>query len=233
MKSSCAPLRRSVGRPPKSGGTDLDTRAEILFAARRVFARKGFDGACLREVAESAGLNKAMIYYHFRDKIDLYRAVLSDSFAAMQKIWEDDVFRRESTAGEKLRKYIEGFIRFQQKNADFHKILSMEFSVLGAKSENMKWIAKHYISGNLASLANILDSGMKSGEFKKTDPVMAVVVLLGMIIHTFTFMQIAPFVRQKKIALSSRELNGFITEIYFSGLSGAALSRRNDRRQRT
>ena len=124
------PEKRSVGRPPKRAGTDLDTRADILSAARRVFARRGFDGASLREVAEAAGVNKAMIYYHFRDKVDLYRAVLSDSFAAMQHIWENDIFRGKATAREKIRTYIEGFIRFQHKNEDLHKILRDRKSVV-------------------------------------------------------------------------------------------------------
>ena len=89
--------KRPAGRRPTLGRMPCDTRAQILSAARCVFARRGLDGASVREVAEAAKVNNAMIYYHFKDKIELFRAVLSDSFAAFDRIWEDPVFIRTRT----------------------------------------------------------------------------------------------------------------------------------------
>jgi len=213
------PLRRNVGRPPKSSRTDTGTRTAILSAARTVFARKGFSGTSVREVAESARVNKALIYYYFKDKIGLYRSVLSDSFEAMQHIWDHEVFRRTASAREKIQVYIEGFIRFHHRNEDLRRILAMEFSVTGEKSKNMKWIAQEYFSKNHAALARILEKGMKNGELKKMDPLLAVVSLIGMIIHVFIFMPIAPHVLGKKVNVSAVKLGKFITEIYFDGLA--------------
>ena len=163
-------VKRSVGRRPKSSGVDEDTRADILAAARKVFALRGFAGTSIREVAEAARVNKAMIYYHFKDKVDLYRAVLSDSFDAMQDIWKHKIFQGEATARRKIQQYIEGFIRFQHDNEDLRKILAMEFSTTGTKSENLKWIAQHYFAKNHAALMKILEAGMKSGELKRDEP---------------------------------------------------------------
>ena len=104
-------VRRAVGRP-KSRPADAGTRAAILGAARRVFARSGVDGTSVREVADAAGVNNAMIYYHFRDKTGLYRAVLADSFTTLDRIWEHPIFRGSATARRKIEKYMEEFIRF-------------------------------------------------------------------------------------------------------------------------
>jgi AcrR family transcriptional regulator len=56
------------------------TRAQLLDAARTVFAERGFAGASLDEVAEEAGLTKGAVYSNFANKEDLVLAVLDDSF---------------------------------------------------------------------------------------------------------------------------------------------------------
>jgi len=219
-------VKRSVGRRPKSSGSDEDTRSDILAAARKVFALRGFAGTSIREVAEAARVNKAMIYYYFRDKVDLYRAVLSDSFDAMQDIWRHEVFQGTAPARRKIQKYIEGFIGFQHNNEDLRKILAMEFSTTGTKSENLKWIAQHYFAKNHAALVKILEAGMKSGELKKMNPLMAVVALIGMIIHSFIYIPISPYIQKKKVDMSSEKLGAFVTEIFFSGLSAPENARK-------
>jgi len=204
----------------------MDTRADILSAARKMFALRGFSGTSVREVAEAARVNKAMIYYYFQDKVDLYRAVLSDSFDAMQDVWKDAVFQGNAPARMKIQKYIEGFILFQHRNEDLRKILAMEFSTTGAKSDNMKWIAKNYFAKNHAALVKILEAGMQSGELKKMNPLMAVVALIGMIIHSFIYIPIAPYIQKKKVDVSASKLGAFVTEIFFCGLSTQKVSRK-------
>ena len=54
------------------------TRRQLLNAGRRVFARLGFDGARVDLIAREAGVNKALINYHFRGKEGLYREVLAE-----------------------------------------------------------------------------------------------------------------------------------------------------------
>ena len=56
------------------------TRAQLLDAARNVFAERGFAGASLDEVAEEAGLTKGAVYSNFANKEDLVLAVLEDQF---------------------------------------------------------------------------------------------------------------------------------------------------------
>src|SRR5918992_3549878 len=52
-----------------------ETRAELIAAAARVFARSGFHGASLEEIARQAGYTTGAIYWHFRGKDDLFLAV--------------------------------------------------------------------------------------------------------------------------------------------------------------
>ncbi|MBV8658908.1 MAG: TetR/AcrR family transcriptional regulator [Burkholderiales bacterium] len=58
----------------------VDTRDRVLESAARVFARKGYLGASLDEVAADAGLTKGAVYWHFKSKSDLFFALLNSRF---------------------------------------------------------------------------------------------------------------------------------------------------------
>jgi TetR/AcrR family transcriptional regulator len=211
--------KHSAGRRPKSGRSDGDTRVEILAAARRVFAQHGLDGTSVREVAGAARVNNAMIYYHFKDKEDLYRAVLSDSFSAMTDIWSDPIFTSKTSVRQKIEKYAESFIRFQKGNEDLRRIMAMEFAGSGG---NITWICEKYFSDNFARLTKIFKEGMKSGELKKFDPSLAVASLIGVIIHNFILQPMAEHVHGRCVNLSPKKFGAFVTDLFFNGLASTS-----------
>jgi AcrR family transcriptional regulator len=58
-----------------SGESKGDAKTRILDAADEIFVRRGIDGARMQEIADHAGVNKALLHYYFRSKADLARAV--------------------------------------------------------------------------------------------------------------------------------------------------------------
>ncbi len=62
---------------------DINTETLILETARSVFVEKGFDGARMQEIADKAGINKALLHYYFRSKQNLFESILNES---IQKI---------------------------------------------------------------------------------------------------------------------------------------------------
>ena len=68
-----------------------NTENQILIAAREVFISKGFEGARMQEIADHAGINKALLHYYFRSKDKLFEAVFSEVagnlFPAMAQIF--------------------------------------------------------------------------------------------------------------------------------------------------
>ncbi len=60
--------------------TDSTTESSILEAAKHVFVLKGFEGARMQEIADEAGINKALLHYYFRSKDKLFEAVFIDAF---------------------------------------------------------------------------------------------------------------------------------------------------------
>jgi len=57
---------------------DINTEQLILKAARIVFTKKGFDGARMQEIADEAGINKALLHYYFRSKDKLFEAIFKE-----------------------------------------------------------------------------------------------------------------------------------------------------------
>lgn len=58
-----------------------ERRSQIIDAALRIFAEKGFSGSRIKEIAELAGISETLIYQHFDTKEDLYRAALQALFS--------------------------------------------------------------------------------------------------------------------------------------------------------
>lgn len=56
---------------------------KILTAARNVFIRKGFAGARMQEIADEAGINKALLHYYFRSKEKLFEVIFKESFGKL------------------------------------------------------------------------------------------------------------------------------------------------------
>jgi TetR/AcrR family transcriptional regulator len=205
---------RTAGRRPKSRRGRSDTRSAILSAACRIFARRGLLGTSMREVAETAKVNSAMIYYHFKDKRDLYEAVLADSFSRLNNIWNDNLFSSSEPARKKIQKYVESYIRFARTNDDTRRIMAMQF----ARSGNLDACEK-YLDDTYTRLLKIFREGMKKGELKKSDPSLAVGSLFGIIVHNFIMQPMARNIHGKKSSLSAKKIGAYVTGLILNGLA--------------
>ena len=70
--------------------TTEGTEERIFEAARKVFARKGRDGARMQEIADEAGINRALLHYYFRSKQGLFEAVFAHMFEQYMRSFDTD-----------------------------------------------------------------------------------------------------------------------------------------------
>jgi TetR/AcrR family transcriptional regulator len=95
--------------------TDKQTEERIFDAATDVFIEKGMDGARMQDIADRAGINKALLHYYYRTKDHLFNAVYEMIAGQMFKKF-GPVLDENLTLEQKIRFFLREHITFLQKN---------------------------------------------------------------------------------------------------------------------
>src|ERR1700689_5826657 len=105
-----------------SRGQPKESRAAILAAAALEFAEHGIAGARTDAIAREARVNKALIYYYFKDKETLYGTVLDEAFGAL-KVNVFRVLDSELPSREKILAYVAAYFDFVAANQMYPKLM--------------------------------------------------------------------------------------------------------------
>src|SRR5262249_24529641 len=146
---------------------EIGSRDKILDAAEDLFARRGFAGIGMREVAEVAGLGKSSLFHHFKSKAELYAAVVGRIL---------DLFDRRLTAalaagGDPLVRFdrwVDALIDTLAAQPTAARLLLrslFEDDELAGTSEEERR-ADRTIKRMFNAVANLLREGMESGIFR-------------------------------------------------------------------
>lgn len=90
---------------------DKNTEEYILNAAKNVFQSKGMDGARMQEIADKAGINKAMLHYYYRSKQLLFEAVFKNAFSLLAPQL-NAVLNDDSSIEDKIKNFTSNYITF-------------------------------------------------------------------------------------------------------------------------
>ncbi|MFH4965406.1 helix-turn-helix domain-containing protein [Gaetbulibacter sp. M235] len=90
---------------------DKTSEVLILKAAKTVFIKKGMDGARMQEIADEAGINKALLHYYYRSKQQLFEAVFFNAFSLLAP-QINYILNDDSSVEEKIIKFTENYISF-------------------------------------------------------------------------------------------------------------------------
>ncbi len=94
---------------------DTTTESEILKAAKRIFQRKGMIGARMQEIADEAGINKAMLHYYYRSKQILFEAVFKKAFSLLAPQL-NEVMNSDDSICDKIKNFTHNYISFVIKH---------------------------------------------------------------------------------------------------------------------
>ncbi|HEV2350997.1 MAG TPA: TetR/AcrR family transcriptional regulator [Terriglobia bacterium] len=114
-----------LGKTKQEVLTEFRT-AEILEAARRVFAERGFHEATVDGIAEAAGVAKGTLYLYYHSKRAIYWAALKHGIGALHEELEREMGGARTVAG-KIHSFIATKMRFIEQHRDFFKIYYSEF----------------------------------------------------------------------------------------------------------
>jgi len=194
MRNSTAtrkPRSRRVSRPrlrlPRLGtrGRPQESRASILKAAVAEFAEHGIAGARTDAIARAAHVNKALLYYYFKDKDSLYEAVLDHVFGGLR----DHVLpllEGNSSPRKKMLDYVGAYFDYIAANPRFPRVVQAEWMRSGAKSAPMQRVAKEYFRPIFRKVSEILRLGTASGEFRPVNPMDFLPSVAAVIVFYFS-----------------------------------------------
>ena len=156
----------------------------ILQTAMEVFIEKGQHGARMQEIADRAGINKALLHYYFRSKENLYARIFERLF------WDNlnaiiSLLDQELTFEQYLRSFIDHYIEFLKRNPRLPLFILRGISeggpvvqqVMETISQKQDKLAHRYLT--------IFEAAVESGEIRRQDPLQLIATIIGACLFFF------------------------------------------------
>ncbi len=164
----------------------LAHREEILSAAEKVFAAKGFFPTTMSDIARRAEFGTGTLYKYFKSKEELYFTLIDEKVEEINRLVKTELSQRNS-AVERIKKALQLQFEFIERNRDFFRIYISERS-------RFEWTIKDDLGKGLHEkmvsyidiLSEVIGQGIKKGEFRSMDPKDLAHAFVG-IVNSFVF----------------------------------------------
>lgn len=159
-----APAKSRRRREPNDEKIRARNQRLILKAAIEIFARKGYEGTRISEIAEKSGLPKANVYYYFESKEAIYRAVI----AHLIKGWDDalDHIRPDREPAQALEGYVRAKLDYTRRNASESRLFASEI-IHGA--EFLTRADRAHMKSVTDKAVIVVDGWIAAGKLKPVD----------------------------------------------------------------
>jgi len=159
------------------GRSGKKARADIIDLAIPLFARAGYDGVSMRDIATTVGVTPAALYHHFKDKDELYIDAVGQAFrrktSAVETIVEGD-----GSALQRLESFITWFAQTLGRDQDFQKLL--QWVLLDSDTGRMQRLVKSTFEELFLAIQGLVEV------FKpRYDPHLLSVSVIGLVLYHF------------------------------------------------
>jgi TetR/AcrR family transcriptional regulator len=169
-----------------SRGKPEESRAAILQAAVREFAREGIAGARTDAIARQAKVNKALLYYYFKDKEALHSAVLDTVFGGLT-LAVDEVLNRPMSPADKILAYVAAHYDYIASHPLYPRIVQSEMMRAGqGGSSQLERIVGQYFRPLFGKVSEVLQQGIAAKQFRPVDPLNFIPSMIAVITFYFT-----------------------------------------------
>ncbi|MDN3521001.1 TetR/AcrR family transcriptional regulator [Halomonas ramblicola] len=206
-----------------NGATRERNEREILAAAERVFARHGYRGASLQDIAEQAGLPKSNVLYYMGSKRGLYIRLLERMMARWNALLDD--ISVEDDPAEVLEAFIRSKMELSRRHPEGSRLFAAE--ILGGAP-----FLQEYLSGELRdwvqARARIFEQWAERGLMDPVDPVWLIFLIWSATQHYADFeAQVLGITGKETLSDADVErITAFLTQVI---LKGCGVRSRDDR----
>jgi TetR/AcrR family transcriptional regulator len=181
-----------------------NTEVTILDSAREIFMQKGFEGARMQEIADHAGINKALLHYYYRSKEKLFAAVFNDLLNQIKPALLTFI-NEEIPLEVKIWKFVDGYVEL------IKRFPRMPLFIINEISVDPERIIRHlHFSSflDLNKLEKILADEQEKGKIIKVDVRHFIVNIIGLTVFPFA----AKIIIQKNLNIQDDEWLQFIED---------------------
>ncbi|MCI4442484.1 MAG: TetR/AcrR family transcriptional regulator [Lentimicrobium sp.] len=182
----------------------MTTEEKIFNAARIVFQKKGFSGARMQEIADEAGINKAMLHYCFKNKEFLFKAVFMNAFGQLAP-QINEIFNSEDTVFDKIKKFTYSYISFVMLNPYLPQFVIQE---MNNNPEFIMAFLNNEKRPNPAILISQIEKEIAGGIIKPINPKQLLLDIFSMTVFPFA----AQMMVKGMIQISDAEFNQMMEE---------------------
>jgi TetR/AcrR family transcriptional regulator len=158
------------------------TEERILAAARKVFFKQGYGGARMQEIADEAGINKAMLHYYFRSKDKLFEQVFREAFGRLLPSLAD-IFSQPVSIFEKIEQFTQAYISIVTE----HPYLPV--FVLSEMHRNPDEFFNNFVHpdmvDNIRNIGQQFYEAVKQGTIRPIDPRQLMVNVMSLCVFPF------------------------------------------------
>lgn len=182
----------------------MTTEEKIFNSARIVFQRKGFSGARMQEIADEAGINKAMLHYCFKNKELLFKAVFMNAFGQLApKI--NEIFNSQDSVFDKITKFTSSYISFVILNPYLPQFIIQE---MNNNPEFVMSFMENENRPNPAVLISQIEREIADGVIKPINPKQLLMDVFSMTVFPFA----AQVMMRGILQISESEFNEMMEE---------------------
>ena len=159
----------------------MTTEEKIFEAAFKVFQLKGFKGARMQEIADEAGINKAMLHYCFKNKELLFESVFMNAFGKLAP-QINEIFKSQDSIFEKIKKFTDRYISFVMDYPFLPQFIIQEMN------NNPEFVTKFLKKENRpdpTKLIHQIENEIKLGILKPINPKQLLIDIFSMTVFPF------------------------------------------------
>ncbi len=182
----------------------MTTEGKIFNAARTVFQKKGFSGARMQEIADEAGINKAMLHYCFKSKELLFKAIFMNAFGQLAP-QINEIFNSQDTVFNKITKFTHSYISFVILNPYLPQFVIQE---MNNNPDFVMTFLNHGNRPNPAILIAQIEKEIADGIIKPINPKQLLLDIFSMTVFPFA----AKMMVKGIIQISDSEFNQMMEE---------------------
>ena len=171
---------------PHQGRDAQATRDRLLIAATQLFAARGFDGVSVSQIAQRAGVTKALINYHFGSKLKLYLTIMTSTFSEIVERVEQ-LAASTRPAPDQLREFVALVGEMASRRPHFPAMMLREALAGGT---HLAPEVVPYLVRVLGAVRQIVEHGVRDGTLRPVDPLLTHLSLVGGLLFFFAT---APF----------------------------------------